>query len=86
VKKMRGKQILTAGLATVATIHAAHNVYQSFEKREARQKAVAEGQMTHEEARKLKSKAQLQDLASMGIAALGIKGAVSVSRHSFTLQ
>jgi hypothetical protein len=79
VKKMRGKQFLTAGLATVATIHAAHNVYQSFEKREARRKAVEEGHITHEEARKLKTKSQLQDLASIGIAALGIKGAVSVS-------
>jgi hypothetical protein len=79
VKKMRGKQFLTAGLATVATIHAAHNVYQSYEKRDARRKAVEKGQITPEEARKLKTKAQLQDLASIGIAALGIRGAVSVS-------
>ncbi|PBP26879.1 hypothetical protein BUE80_DR002235 [Diplocarpon rosae] len=77
VKKMKGKQLLTAGLATVATIHAAHNVYQSMEKRDARHKAVAEGDMTPEEARKLKAKATLQDVASVGIAALGIKGAFS---------
>ncbi|XMA11079.1 hypothetical protein WAI453_003870 [Rhynchosporium graminicola] len=77
IKKMKGKQLLTAGLATVATIHAAHNVYQSMEKRDARQKAVAEGDMTPEEARKLKAKAALQDVASVGIAALGIKGAFS---------
>ncbi|KAK0104773.1 hypothetical protein ONS95_005043 [Cadophora gregata] len=77
IKKMRGKQLLTAGLATVATIHAAHNVYQSMEKRDARHKAVAEGDMTPEEARKLKAKATLQDVASVGIAALGIKGAFS---------
>jgi hypothetical protein len=74
---MKGKQLLTAGLATVATIHAAHNVYQSMEKRDARRKAVAEGEMTPEEARKLKAKATLQDAASIGIAALGIKGAFS---------
>jgi hypothetical protein len=79
VKKMKGKQFLTAGLATVATIHAAHNVYQSYEKREARRKAVESGKMSPEEAKKLKSKAVLQDVASIGIAALGIKGAVSVS-------
>jgi hypothetical protein len=78
VKKMKGKQILTAGLATVATIHAAHNVYQSYEKREARKKAVESGQMSKEEEKKLKMKALLQDTASVGIAALGIKGAVSV--------
>ncbi|KAI6713463.1 hypothetical protein PZA11_001336 [Diplocarpon coronariae] len=77
IKKMKGKQLLTAGLATVATIHAAHNVYQSMEKRDARHKAVAEGDMTPEEARKLKAKATLQDVASVGIAALGIKGAYS---------
>ncbi|KAG9232178.1 hypothetical protein BJ875DRAFT_93530 [Amylocarpus encephaloides] len=77
IKKMKGKQLLTAGLATVATIHAAHNVYQSMEKRDARHKAVEEGAMSPEEARKLKAKATLQDVASIGIAALGIKGAVS---------
>jgi hypothetical protein len=77
IKKMRGKQLITAGLATVATIHAAHNVYQSMEKRDARHRAVQEGEMTPEEARKLKAKATLQDAASVGIAALGIKGAVS---------
>jgi hypothetical protein len=74
---MKGKQLLTAGLATVATIHAAHNIYQSMEKRNARHKAVQEGEMTPEEARKLKAKATLQDAASVGIAALGIKGAIS---------
>jgi len=86
VKKMKGKQFLTAGLATVATIHAAHNVYQSYEKREARRKAVESGKMTAEEAKKLKSKALMQDAASIGIAALGIKGAVSVSLLFNSLQ
>lgn len=76
-KKMKGKQILTTGLAAVATIHAAHNVYQSMEKRRSRQKAVREGRLSPEEAKKLKQKAMLQDAASVGIAALGIKGAIS---------
>ena len=76
-KKMVGKEYLTAGLATVATIHAAHSVYQSKEKRDKRHKEVMEGKMTPEQASKLKSKARLQDVASIGIAALGIKGAVS---------
>ncbi|KAJ9138965.1 hypothetical protein NKR19_g7680 [Coniochaeta hoffmannii] len=76
-KKMRGKQIITTGLAAVATIHAAHNVYQSMEKRNSRHKAVKEGRLSPEEAKKLKSKALLQDAASVGIAALGIKGAIS---------
>ncbi|KAI9819838.1 MAG: hypothetical protein M1827_006407 [Pycnora praestabilis] len=76
-KKMRGKEYLTAGLASVATIHAAHSVYQSYHAREQRHKEVMEGKMSPEEARKKKSKATLQDAASIGIAALGIKGAVS---------
>ncbi|KAK0730618.1 hypothetical protein B0H67DRAFT_476263 [Lasiosphaeris hirsuta] len=76
-RKMKGKQIITTGLAAVATIHAAANVYQSMEKRNARRKAVREGRLSPDEAKKLKSKALLQDAASVGIAALGIKGAVS---------
>lgn len=76
-KKMRGKQVITTGLATVATIHAAHEVYSSMEKRNARHKAVKEGRLSAAEAKKLKTKAIMQDAASVGIAALGIKGAIS---------
>jgi hypothetical protein len=76
-KRLRGKELLTAGLATVATIHAAHGVYSSMEASENRRKLVAEGEMTPEEARKRKSKNMLQDAAAVGIAALGIKSAFS---------
>jgi hypothetical protein len=76
-KKLRGKQIITTGLAAVATIHAAHSVYQSMEKRHVRHKAVREGKISQEEAEKMKHKAILQDAAAVGIAALGIKGAIS---------
>ena len=82
IKKIKGRQFLTAGLATVATIHAAHGVYQSYEQRNARRKAVLEGEVTLQEARKMKAKARLQDAASIGIAALGVKGAVSGDRKS----
>jgi uncharacterized membrane protein YsdA (DUF1294 family) len=77
IKKMRGKQFITAGLASVATIHAAHGVYQSYEKRKAGHKAVVEGEISEEQARRQKAKMRLQDAASIAIAALGIKGAVS---------
>lgn len=77
VKKGQRKSMITAGLATVATIHAGHSVYQSYEKRQERKKQVAEGEISKEEARKLKNKGRLQDAASIGIAALGIKGAYS---------
>jgi hypothetical protein len=76
-KKLRGKELITAGLATVATIHAAHGVYSSMEASEKRRKMVAEGEMSPEEARKRKSKNMLQDAAAVGIAALGIKSAFS---------
>lgn len=76
-KKMRGKEYLTAGLASVATIHAAHSVYKSVDNRKKRNKLVKKGEMSAEESRKLKNKARLQDAAAVGIAALGIKGAVS---------
>ena len=75
-KKMRGKELLTTGLASVATIHAAHSVYQSIEGRKKRHKEVMEGKITPAEARKKKNKARLQDAASIGIAAIGIKGAI----------
>ena len=85
-KKLRGKQLMTGGLATIATIHAAHQVYSSMEKRKARQKAVHEGKLSPEEAKKLKSKAILQDAASVGIAAIGIKSAVEEMKEVKNLR
>ena len=76
-RKMKGKEWLTAGLAAVATIHAAHGVYSSMEARDKRHLEVLKGEMSPEEARKKKNKARLQDAAAIGIAALGIKGAYS---------
>lgn len=76
-RKTRTKELLTAGLATVATIHAAHGVYNSMVASEKRHKMVLEGEMSPEEARKRKSKNMLQDAAAVGIAALGIKSAFS---------
>ena len=76
-KRMGHKQLITAGLASVATIHAAQSVYKSIEGRQERRKEVAKGEMSPQEARKKKNKARLQDAAAIGIAALGIKGAYS---------
>ncbi|OAA39702.1 hypothetical protein NOR_06122 [Metarhizium rileyi] len=81
-RKMRGKQIITTGLATVATIHAAHEVYQSMEKRNARQRAVKEGRLSPAEAKQLKTKAIMKDAASVGIAAMGIKGAIEEMKEA----
>lgn len=76
-KKLRGKELLTAGLASVATIHAAHSMYKSVEQRKKRSKLVKKGHMSPEESRRLKNKARFQDAAAVGIAALGVKGAFS---------
>nr|POE47542.1 hypothetical protein CFP56_00873 [Quercus suber] len=76
-KHMKGKELITAGLATIATIHAAHGLYSSMEAHEKRHRLVAEGEMSPEEARKKQTKAWVQDAAAVGIAALGIKGAFS---------
>ncbi|KIW95244.1 uncharacterized protein Z519_03828 [Cladophialophora bantiana CBS 173.52] len=77
IKKGRKKMWITGGLATVATIHAAHSVYQSMEKRETRKKLLKQGDITEDQARRSKNKNRLQDAASIGIAALGLKGAYS---------
>ncbi|MCJ1387489.1 hypothetical protein MMC18_000332 [Xylographa bjoerkii] len=76
-KKMHAKELVTASLATVATIHAAHSIYQTREKRAKRKEQFAEGKISKEEEQKFKRKGYLQDAASVGIAALGIKGAYS---------
>jgi len=76
-KKSRKRLGLSGGLATIATIHAGHTVYQSVEKRQARKRAVREGTISREEAQKHKTRDRLQDAASVGLAALGIKGAYS---------
>lgn len=76
-KKMKRDMLVTSGLATVATIHAAHNVHQGIEKRKKRLQALEEGKITAEEARKRRIKANTLDAASIGLAALGIKGAYS---------
>lgn len=76
-KKGRKRLAISGGLATIATIHAGHTVYQSVEKRRARKSAVREGTISKEEAQKHKTRDRLQDAASVGLAALGIKGAYS---------
>ncbi|SPN97806.1 uncharacterized protein DNG_01318 [Cephalotrichum gorgonifer] len=75
-RKIRGKQIITTGLASLATIHAAHGMYQSIGNRKTRELAVKAGKMSPTDARALKSKAIVQDAASVSLAVLGVKGAL----------
>ena len=77
LKKMRGKELLSGVLATATTIHAANIVYKNRKRRHERKKALAEGKISPEEAKKERNRAIVTDAAFMGIAALGIKSAVT---------
>lgn len=72
---------MATGLATVASIHAAHSVHSSMEKHHQRMKMVKEGEMSPEEARKRRLKGNVVDAASIGLAAIGINGALGEWKH-----
>ncbi|MCJ1445558.1 MAG: hypothetical protein MMC23_006063 [Stictis urceolatum] len=74
-KKIRRGELITGGLAAVASVHAAGTVWGSMEARDAREEAVANGTLTKEEAKRERRKNQFQDVAALGLAALAIKGA-----------
>ena len=65
------KQILYTGLACVATLAAANNIYQSAKAHHVRKKELEEGEITPVEAQKLKMQARKMDLISLGVAAVG---------------
>lgn len=67
--------MLTSGLATAASVHAAHRVYGSLNKRKQRSARLEGGEITADEARKERLRANTIDVASLGLAALGITGA-----------
>lgn len=76
-RKIARKKWITAALAGVATIHAASKVYSSIESHDKRIENVRNGKLSPEQAHKQQRSARWQDAAAIGIAALGIKGAVS---------
>jgi hypothetical protein len=73
-KKKRDK-LITGGIATIATLNAAANVYNSMKMREARAKQLAEGHITKDEAKRQRYKHHLQDAAAIGVSAICVKGA-----------
>ncbi|RAL11473.1 uncharacterized protein BO97DRAFT_443830 [Aspergillus homomorphus CBS 101889] len=85
-KKLTRKTLVKAGLATVATVHAAHEIHESMEKHKKRAKMVREGEITAEEARRRRLKGQVGDVASVGLAVIGIKGAVDEWKHAEELH
>ncbi|RMZ75533.1 hypothetical protein DV738_g5435, partial [Chaetothyriales sp. CBS 135597] len=81
IRKMKRKKWITAALASVATIHAAQKVYTSIENHDKRIREVERGELSPQEAKKKQRSARWQDAAALGIAALGIHGAVSEWRE-----
>ena len=76
-RSIRAKEFITAGLAAVATVHAASGVYNSLEARDKRMEKLRTGQVSAKKAKKERAKALLQDAAAVGVAALSIKAAMA---------
>jgi hypothetical protein len=74
-KKMKKKELLSAGLATVASIHAVHGLMEAKEERDERVEQVIKGNISAETARKEKNIAHLKNAATIAIAAYGARGA-----------
>lgn len=66
---------LTAGIAAIASIHAANGVHKSVKAHDKRVIQVANGEMTKEEARSLQNKGLVQDVAKVGLGVMGIQAA-----------
>lgn len=70
--KARNKKLLYTGLACVATIAAGNNIYQNTKAHHVRRKEVEEGEMCTSEEKRLRTKALMMDLFSLGVVAVGI--------------
>lgn len=66
--------MVKAGFAAVATVNAAHEMMGSAKKRKERLKQLQEGTISRDEARRLRTKGNVKDLASLGLMGLGVKG------------
>lgn len=75
-KKLRKRELASTGFATLATVHAGHHIARSLRRRKARNKKLREGEISSQEAHKERVKNNLKDVASLGIAGLGIKNAI----------
>ncbi|KAK0516457.1 hypothetical protein JMJ35_001060 [Cladonia borealis] len=71
-EKLRNKKLLYVGLACVTTIAAGNNIYQSTKAHHARRRYVEQGQMSEAEALRLRKKALMLDVLSVGVAAVGV--------------
>ena len=76
-KKMHNKTLLYTGLASVTTIAAANNIYQSTKASLARRQHLEQGEMCAAETKNMRNKAIMLDLFNVGVAAIGINSAIN---------
>ncbi|PGH15573.1 hypothetical protein AJ79_02355 [Helicocarpus griseus UAMH5409] len=74
-KRLLKREILTTGFATIATVNAGHTVAKSWKKRKERTTQLRQGEISPEEARRQRLKNNFKDVASVAVAAIGIKEA-----------
>ncbi|KAL8647495.1 MAG: hypothetical protein Q9210_005523 [Variospora velana] len=73
--KARKQTLLAACLATVTSIAAGNNIYQSTKAHAARKKQLQDGKLSDYEAAELKRKGRKMDLISLGVAAVCLNNA-----------
>ncbi|KAF2802274.1 uncharacterized protein BDZ99DRAFT_469041 [Mytilinidion resinicola] len=86
IKAARRKKYLTFGLTGIATIHAAGSIHKAMELAKERKAAVAEGEMSSDEAKKKKKQQRWQELGAVGISALGIYQSVKEVKEARELH
>ncbi|KAI4146442.1 MAG: hypothetical protein L6R39_003461 [Caloplaca ligustica] len=70
ISKARKKTLLAACLATVTTVAAGNNLYQSAKAHAAREKQLKNGELSEPDAQALKKTGRKLDLVSLGVAAV----------------
>ncbi|KAI4172231.1 MAG: hypothetical protein LQ343_003666 [Gyalolechia ehrenbergii] len=73
--KARNKTLLAACLATITTVAAGNNIYQSTKAHQARKDQIGDGQMSRHEERGMKKKGMKLDFMSLGVAAVCLNNA-----------
>ncbi|EEH07982.1 conserved hypothetical protein [Histoplasma capsulatum G186AR] len=80
-RKLRRREIATTGLPTLAAVHAGYTVVKSL-KREERKAQLRQGEIISDKARRQRTKNNLKDVASVAVAAIGIKSTVDERRDA----
>lgn len=73
--KHKNSKLLYTGLACVTTVAAANSIYQNTKAHHARRKEFREGEKCNAEVQRLKDKALLMDIFTVGVVAVGLNNA-----------